>query len=44
MSDVMVRWIEICMSIAHFSVVMNGEGHDFFPSFRGLHQGDPLSF
>jgi len=41
--DAMVRWIEICMSITHFSVVINEESHSLFPSFIGLWQGDLLS-
>jgi hypothetical protein len=39
----MVRWIEICMSMTHFFMAMNGESHGFFPSSRGLRQGDLLS-
>jgi len=39
----MVRWIEVCISTTHFLVAMNGELHRFFPSFRGLQQGDHLS-
>ena len=39
-----VRRIEICMSTAHFLMVMNGESRGLFPSFKGLLQGDPLSF
>jgi len=42
-SNILVRWIEICMSTTNFSVAMNEECHDFFPSFRGLQQCDPLS-
>ena len=41
--DSMIRWIEGCMTSAHFSVALNGDLHGFFPSFRGLRQGDPLS-
>src|SRR6516165_3910674 len=39
----MVRWIQTCLSSAHFSVDMNGELHGFFASSRGVWQGDPLS-
>lgn len=39
----MVIRIEIRMSTAYFLMVMNGESHSLFPSFKGLLQGDPLS-
>jgi hypothetical protein len=39
----MARWIEICIFTIHFLVVMNWENHGFFPSFKGLRQGDLLS-
>jgi len=38
-----VRWIKVCISTTHFLMTMNEELHRFFPSFRGLQQGDPLS-
>jgi len=41
--NAMVRWIEVCVSTAHFSVAVNGELHGFFQSARGIRQGDPLS-
>lgn len=41
--DCMVGWIKACISSATFSVSLNGELHGFFPSSRGLRQGDPLS-
>jgi hypothetical protein len=31
------------MSTAHFSVVINGESHAFFPSSKGVRQGGSLS-
>jgi hypothetical protein len=42
-SNIMVRWIEICMSTTNFLVAMNEESHEFSPSFRGLQQCEPLS-
>ena len=38
-----VRWIRWCISIARFSILINGVPKDFFPSLRGLRQGDTLS-
>ena len=37
------QWIYMCISIARFSILVNGTPCGFFPSSRGLHQGDPLS-
>jgi hypothetical protein len=40
------RWchrIYTCISTAKFSVLVNGTSCGFFPSSRGLRQGDPLS-
>jgi len=41
--DHMVRWIQACLSPATFSIALNGELHGFFPSTKGIQQGDPLS-
>ncbi|RVW85327.1 putative ribonuclease H protein [Vitis vinifera] len=37
------EWIWSCISTAKFSVLVNGEPAGFFPSSKGLRQGDPLS-
>ena len=37
------RWIRYCISTVKFSILINGSPTDFFGSFRGLRQGDPLS-
>ena len=38
-----LSWMKWCMSTASFSVLINGSPAGFFPSSRGLRQGDPLS-
>ena len=36
-------WIKWCISIASFSILINGMPKGFFQSSKGLRQGDPLS-
>ncbi|WKA05140.1 hypothetical protein VitviT2T_023123 [Vitis vinifera] len=38
-----VGWMRSCISTAKFSVLINGVPAGFFPSSKGLRQGDPLS-
>jgi len=37
------KWVYFCIFTVHFSVLVNGEATKFFPSTRGLRQGDSLS-
>ncbi|KAL0307849.1 UNVERIFIED_CONTAM: hypothetical protein Sangu_3008000 [Sesamum angustifolium] len=38
-----ILWVEQCITTASFSLSLNGTVHGFFPSTRGLRQGDPIS-
>ena len=38
-----MEWIWWCISIAKFSVIINGVPTSFFSNSKGLRQGDPLS-
>ncbi|RVW40734.1 Transposon TX1 uncharacterized 149 kDa protein [Vitis vinifera] len=37
------KWIFCCLSTVRMAVLVNGTPTDFFSTFRGLRQGDPLS-
>ena len=38
-----LKWIELCIKIVRFSVLLNGEPVGYFPSERGLRQGNLLA-
>lgn len=38
-----IQWVMGCLDHHHFSNMINGASKGFFPSSRGLRQGDPLS-
>ncbi|GJS22320.1 protein LAZ1 [Tanacetum coccineum] len=40
---VMIKWIMACVTLASFSICINGDVHGFIKGKRGLRQGDPLS-
>ncbi|GAA0159530.1 hypothetical protein LIER_16283 [Lithospermum erythrorhizon] len=42
-SPIFVNWIRACVSRAWFLICFNGTSISYFPSSRGLRQGDPLS-
>lgn len=37
------KWIRICVSSTHFSIMVNGSPKVYFKSSKGSWQGDPLS-
>lgn len=37
------KWVRDCISVAHFSVLINGSPSGCFTSTQGVRQGDPLS-
>ncbi|KAL8091842.1 hypothetical protein AgCh_034194 [Apium graveolens] len=41
--DKMIGWIRECISMSAYSVIINGQMHDFFRGEKGIRQGDPLS-
>ncbi|KAK6163792.1 hypothetical protein DH2020_000656 [Rehmannia glutinosa] len=42
-SEIFVRWVEVVLWSARISVLLNGTLVGYFPCFRGVRQGDPLS-
>lgn len=41
--DRFIGWITECITTPSYSIILNGETHDFFPGKKGLRQGDPIS-
>lgn len=38
-----INWIMVCISMAKFSLLLNGSPVGFFSSKKGVRQGDPIS-
>lgn len=38
-----ISWIDTILHSARLSIAVNGVPYGYFPSSRGVHQGDPLS-
>lgn len=41
--QILIQWIQACITSPHYSVAFNGELVGFFPGKKGLRQGDPIS-
>lgn len=41
--QILIQWIQACITLPHYSVAFNGELVGFFPGKKGLRQGDPIS-